>query len=306
MDIGALRPTKEVVGVSPSVARRLLYAAATSSRLELVARSNRWIEQQAYRAASRYVAGRSLSAAIRTVSELVADGLAASLDLFGESVTDSDEVERVVRGYRDAAEAIRDLGWDVYLEIVPSHLGIDVSVDFCRRQAERIVEALPEGARLHISAEESFRTPSTIEMTISLAKAGAPVMQTVQANLRRSVDDADRLTEAGVPVRLVKGAYVEPRDVAHRWGEETEVAYIELAHRLHSGGREFSLGTHDAVIREALLAAFGRSRIEMLLGVREAEARSLVRRGHHVRIYVPYGNDWFRYWLRRAAEAQGV
>ena len=119
-------------------------------------------------------------------------------------------------------------------------------------------------------------------------------------------DDADALAEAGVGVRLVKGAYVEPDDAALSWGEETDLAYVRLAHQLHAAGVPLALATHDPVLRESLLAALGPLNVEMLYGVREDDARELVARGIPVRLYVPYGHNWFRYWLRRIAESQGA
>jgi proline dehydrogenase len=176
----------------------------------------------------------------------------------------------------------------------------------CRGHVEQIVEALPAGGRLEISAEETWRTPHIIELTIGLAQAGAPLVATVQANLRRSTSDADQLIEANVPIRLVKGAYLEDADAAHPWGEQTDIAYIALAHHIHAAGGPLALATHDPVIREALLAALPGATIEMLLGVREEDAIKLLGRGHTVRIYAPYGPNWFRYWMRRVAEAQGA
>jgi proline dehydrogenase len=129
------------------------------------------------------------------------------------------------------------------------------------------------------------------------------VVATVQANLRRSEVDAERLGGGGVPVRLVKGAYLETPDVAHPWGDSTDLAFIRLARALHAAGVELTIGTHDPVIREALLGSLQGIGIEMLLGVRADDARALVRRGHRVRIYVPFGDGWFRYWTRRLAEA---
>jgi proline dehydrogenase len=289
-----------------SIIRRALYALATSDTLEALVRRSTWLEQRAHGAARRYVAGRSLADALATVERLRAGGFATSLDLFGESVTDTEVIERVVQDYLEAAAAVAAFGADVYLEVVPSHLGIDVSPELFRRQTERIIEALPAGSRLEVSAEESWRTDRILAAVLSLAKDGAPVMSTLQANLRRSAHDADRLGAAGVPVRLVKGAYVEPPAVAHSWGEATDVAYVRLAHQLQQAGGEVAIGTHDPVLREALLLALPGLQVEMLLGVRPADAQELVRRGHHVRIYVPYGEAWFRYWLRRLAEARGA
>lgn len=131
-------------------------------------------------------------------------------------------------------------------------------------------------------------------------------MATLQANLRRSPADGGRLTEAGVPTRLVKGAYVEPPSVAHPWGEATDTAFIRLAHSLAGAYAELAIATHDRVICEALLLALPRLKIEMLLGVRPHDAEDPVQRGHHVRLYVPYGRDWFRYSMRRLAESRGA
>nr|WP_281386570.1 proline dehydrogenase family protein [Jiangella mangrovi] len=241
-----------------------------------------------------------------TVRRLVGDGLAVSLDLFGEGAADEEALAATVDGYREAAAALADVGGDVYLEIVPSHLGLDLGLDVCRRHVEQLVEFLPAGSRLEISAEEAERTPHIMDLTIALAEAGAPVLATVQANLRRSPGDVDRLLAAGVPVRLVKGAYLEAADIAHRWGDETGVAFVRLAHRIHAGGTPPLLATHDRVLLEALLEALPGAGVEMLLGVREDDARELAGRGVPVRVYAPYGDSWFRYWMRRVAEAQGA
>jgi proline dehydrogenase len=132
------------------------------------------------------------------------------------------------------------------------------------------------------------------------------VAATVQANLRRSPADADRLAEAGVPIRLVKGAYVESPALAHPWGDATDLAFIDLAYVIHAAGATLSLGTHDPVIREALLPALAGAGLEMLLGVRTEDLRPLAARGVPIRVYVPYGDRWFRYAMRRASESRGA
>lgn len=287
------------------LSRRLLYGLATSSRFESLVRSTGITEDLAYRKAQRYVAGRTLDEALDTVRRLVESGFAVTLDLFGEDTGDESDVARVVDGYREAAAAVSAIGGDVYLEIVPSNLGIDLGVDACRGHVEQLVELLPADARLEVSAEESWRTPRIMDLTIALAQAGAPVMATVQANLRRSPGDVDRLAEARVPIRLVKGAYLEAADVALPWGEHTDIAYARLAHQVRDAGVDLALATHDPVLREALLGALDGATVEMLLGVRQDDAVQLVERGHLVRIYACYGQSWFRYWMRRIAEAQG-
>lgn len=262
-------------------------------------------QARAYRAACRYVAGSSRNDALGAVSRLHGQGLAVTLDSFGEMVAVSREAERAARDYVELAHHLRDLPEDTWLAIDLSHIGLDISTDFCLRQLSRIVEAMPSEHRIQLGAEDSTRTDRTLDVITRLTAEGAPLTATVQANLRRSPADATRLAAAGVPIRLVKGAYVEPPTRAFAWGAETDVAFIRLAHRLGAADAAFSVATHDAVIREALLAAFDGLPVEMLLGVREDDARALVARGVPVRVYVPFGRDWFRYWMRRLAESRG-
>jgi proline dehydrogenase len=290
--------------MAASVRRKIVYALATNDRLETVARAVPPVERRAYQASKRYVAGASLDEAMLTVQRLHRAGFGVSLDRFGEGNRDEATIERVLASYRDAATRLRSMGVDAHLEIVPSHLGLDLGVDRCRRYVDELVNILPPGAKLEVSAEESWRTPTIMELTLALAKDGAPVVATVQANLRRSESDTEHLVAAGVPIRLVKGAYLEAPEVAHRWGDETDLAYVRLAHAAHERGR-LILATHDPILREALLSTMDGLAIEMLLGVREDDAAALVRRGVPVRIYAPYGDQWFRYWMRRVAEAQG-
>jgi proline dehydrogenase len=175
-------------------------------------------------------------------------------------------------------------------------VGQDVSAEFCLRQLERIVDALPAGRGLDVGAEDSGRIDASHQILITLAGRGAPVQATLQANLRRSTQDWPRLVEAGLGIRLVKGAYVEPERVAHRYGPATEEAYRRLARSLRAAGARVTLATHDAALREGLLAELGPMDVEMLLGVRPEDHGPLLARGVTPRLYVPYGRDWFRYW----------
>ena len=127
----------------------------------------------------------------------------------------------------------------------------------------------------------------------------------MQANLVRASADTDALADAGVHVRLVKGAYVEASG-AHRYGEATDVAFLRLGFRLAERGAAWSMATHDGRLREALLLAHGPVPVEQLLGVRPEALDELHDRGVPTRVYVPYGANWFRYWLRRLAESRGA
>ena len=286
--------------------RRLLYALATSDRFESAVRSIPILERTSYRLAKRYVAGLVFEDACRTVERLAQVGLAASIDFFGEQVADAEEAARAVDQYLVIAGRLSELPAETSIALDLSHIGIDVSRDFCRRRLERIVEALPGRGRIDIGAEDSGRTDAVLDVVLQVARAGAPLQMTVQANLRRSADDWPPLVEAGVGIRLVKGAYVEVPAIAYRYGEETDIAFVRLAHLLHDAGAAFALATHDRVLRESLLAAFGAIPVEMLLGVRSDDAADLHDRGVPVRQYVPFGPGWFRYAMRRVAEAQGA
>ena len=143
-------------------------------------------------------------------------------------------------------------------------------------------------------------------MILALAEAGAPIGATLQANLRRSELDLERVAAAGVHVRLVKGAYLEPAHLAYPYGEETDLAYVRLAYRLAEAGLRVALATHDRPLREGLLRALPDAECELLLGVRNEDAEALAHDGRTVRLYVPFGEGWFRYWMRRLAESRGV
>ena len=146
-----------------------------------------------------------------------------------------------------------------------------------------------------------------VDRVLDVARCGLAgrLGATLQANLLDSPADADRLAGAGVHVRLVKGAYVEATGV-HPHGEPTDVAFLRLGFRLTQAGATWSMATHDGRLCEALLLALGPVPVEQLLGVRPAVLDDLRERDVPTRVYVPYGPDWFRYWLRRLAESRGA
>jgi proline dehydrogenase len=289
----------------PPTSRRVLFALATSAGFERAVRRVPMLEARAYRAARRYVAGVSRDDAFEAAALLDRQGMTATLDLFGEAVRDPTEAVRITDEYVELAKLTADLPEGTWLALDLSHLGLDVSADFCRGQLARILEAMPIGRWLQVGAEDSARTDATLDTVIALADESAALTMTLQANLRRSPADARRLAEVEIPIRLVKGAYVEPPSVALPWGEQTDLAFLGLAAQLAEEGATFSIATHDAALREAVLADHGERPIEMLLGVRPDDAAALVDRGLPVRIYVPFGHDWFRYWMRRLAESRG-
>jgi proline dehydrogenase len=227
--------------------RRRLFRLATSGRFERAARATAVGRETAWRLPRRYVAGEAAGEAFETARTLAAGGLAASIDLFGERVTEADEADRVTDAYLDlAARLPAETPAGTWLSLDLSHLAVTVDPRAATRRLQSIADALPEATRLQIGAEEAAHTDAIIGAVIAAERADV-LTATVQANLRRSPRDADRLAEAGIPIRLVKGGYVEPPEEALPYGEPTDLAYLQLAERLR--GTSVSLATHDGVVR---------------------------------------------------------
>lgn len=290
------------------VARSVLFHLATSERWERAVRSTPLGERWAWRGASRYVAGTTTAAAFVLARELASSGVGASIDLFGELVDDPAIAECAVTEYLQLADGLAGLPASTWLAVDLTHLGLDIDERRCAERLAAIAAALPPGRRLQVGAEDHGRADAVLGCVLAAAGRGLQerLGATIQANFRRSAGDAERLVEAGVHVRVVKGAYVEPSSRALPYGEATDVAYLRLAHRLAAAGARFSLATHDGVLREALLASLGPQQVEQLLGVRPEVLDDLVARGVPVRVYVPFGEGWFRYWMRRVAESRGA
>jgi proline dehydrogenase len=283
------------------VARSIAFRLAMSERFESVVGAVPGGRRLAYNRARRYVAGQALDEARDVARRLLDLGLAVSLDAFGELVTDPTSAAEAAGSYAELIEVAASLDGDVWVSVDLSHIGLDVSPDFCRTQLARITERLQPGMRLQVGAEDAARCDAILDIVEEAAGRGAALTCTLQANLRRSMDDVPRVAALGMPVRLVKGAFVEPASVAYAYGPDTDLRYIELHVALRDRGVEVLTATHDTALRELLQPP----QVEMLLGVHERQAVALAQRRTTVRIYAPYGAMWFRYFMRRVAEAQG-
>jgi proline dehydrogenase len=284
-----------------SLRRRALFSLATSPAFEEILRRVPGGTDRAWESARRYVAGPRIEDALAVARSLAAAGLDASVDLFGERVTDDGAARAVAHGYRRlCARLDAEAPAGTWLSLDLSHLAFSASL------LDEVASAVPTGRRLQIGAEEAATADRVLDLVVSAARRKLPVEATVQANLRRSDADAERLAGEGVPIRLVKGAYVEDDGVALPWGQVTDEHYADLAIRLARGGADVALATHDAALRSWLLRRMPSARCELLLGVSPEQAGALRRSGHDVRIYVPYGPDWLRYFMRLRAEAQGA
>jgi proline dehydrogenase len=256
------------------------------------------LRDRAWRSARRYVAGPTVADAVAVSGRLAAVGLGCSVDLFGER-TSAEQASAVAVDYEQLCETLSAAtAPSAWLSIDLSHIAFDGAL------LERIARAVPPGRRLQVGAEEAAQTDRILGLVEGAARQGLPVEATLQANLRRSPRDAERLAAAGISVRLVKGAYVESG--ALPWGPPTDDAYAALAHQLTSAGADVALATHDAPLRARLLGELPNARCELLLGILADDAVALAAAGRDTRVYVPYGPHWLRYFLRRLAESEGA
>jgi proline dehydrogenase len=280
-----------------SVRRRALFQLATSAAFERAVRALPGLEARAWRSARRYVAGTTVQDAIAVARRLAEVGLGSSIDLFGERTPPArapavaDEYERLCAALAESTEPSAWLSLDL------SHIAFDGAL------LERIAGVLPPRRRLQIGAEEAAHAERALELVLG---AGPRVEATLQANLRRAPRDAERLAAAGVPVRLVKGAYIESPADALPWGAPTDAAYAALARQLAAAGADVALATHPAPLRASLLRELPSARCELLLGLCPDDAVALAAAGRDTRVYVPFGGNWLRYFLRRRAESQGA
>ena len=189
-----------------------------------------------------------------------------------------------------------------------AHLALDVDPEGTANRLAAIAALFfPPGRHVQVGAEDRCRADAVLACVLGVAERGLAdrLGAAVQANLLRSPDDVDSLVSANVHIRLVKGG-LRRGSGGSCLGEPTDMAYLRLASRLAEQGASWSMATHDGRLREALLMAFGPVTVEHLLGVRPEVLDDLHARHVGTRVYVPYGGNWFRYWMRRLAESHGA
>ena len=289
------------------VDRVILFRLATSERLERSTKALPGGAAAAWRAASRYVAGRTREEGLRAAAEVLERGHGVSVDLFGEHVHDVAQSAQAGADYLALASALPPAPADAWLSVDLSHLAVQHDPAGAAQSLAAVAAALPPGRRIQVGAEEAEVTDAVLGCVTDVASRGLAdrLGATVQANLLRSPGDVDKLIAAGVHIRLVKGAYLE-RAGALAFGEPTDVAFLRLAHQLAAAGATWSMATHDGRLREAVHLALGPVPVEQLHGVRPEILDDLRALGVPTRVYLPYGPDWFRYWLRRVAESRGA
>jgi proline dehydrogenase len=262
------------------------------------------------RVSRRYIAGPSLGHAIETVRSLNAAGLMATLDVLGENTQSLDQAGAVRQVYLETLQEIDRTGVDSNVSLKPTQFGLKVDREACYRSLRSVVERSGEQARLvRIDMEDSSCTNATLELYRGLRRDFENVGVVLQAMLRRTLRDAEDLARTRANVRLCKGIYLEPKHVAFTDRESVNRNYVQVLERLLEAGCYVGVATHDErLVEEAqrLIQKFGLKReqyeFQMLLGVGEGLRRKLVDQGHRLRVYVPFGEQWYSYSMRRLRE----
>jgi proline dehydrogenase len=234
----------------------------------------------------------------------------ATLDVLGESVTDRATAVQAADEYVAAIERIAREGLDSNVSLKLTQMGIDLGLDVCIDTLGRVLDAgRRNGIFVRIDMESHEYVDRTLDVAQRMRAEGHDVGVVIQSYLRRSAADVERLAAQRVRVRICKGAYAEPAEVAFTDRAEIDASYLALAHRLLDADAYPAIATHDSALIDAVARYAAERRIppdryefQMLYGIRRDLQQRLVARGHRVRIYVPFGTQWYPYFMRRLGE----
>jgi proline dehydrogenase len=262
------------------------------------------------RISRRYIAGDTLDEAVETVRALNHSGCVATIDVLGESTESKADAAATLRDYKKVLDALDKYDLDSGISVKLTGLGLTLNKELCRANLEEIVSYAAEKNRfVRVDMEDSPYTGVTLEMVVDLHERHENVGAVIQAYMRRSLEDVGRLTRSGVSVRLCKGIYDEPRRIAYKDFDTVRENYRLLLEELLKGGSYVGIATHDEFLvwhALRLIHQLGvpkdRYEFQMLLGVDEELRRILVGAGHKLRVYVPFGEDWYEYSSRRLKE----
>ena len=272
----------------------------------------RWVTSHntARRMSRRFVAGEELDQVVAAAHACNADGLKVSLDLLGESVTNVGQAREACETYLKIFDRIAAEELDANVSLKLTQLGLDLDVALCEDLLRSIVEhAAGRGNFVRVDMEGSPYTQRTINLVKRVRAGNAAVGVVVQAYLRRTQTDVDDLLAHQCRLRLCKGAYKEGPDVAFPAKSDVDVNYVALMKKMLPSGIYHGIATHDPKMIEATEKFVAEQKInkaafefQMLYGIRTDLQRELVKRGYNMRVYIPYGRDWFPYFMRRLAE----
>lgn len=259
--------------------------------------------------ALRFVAGEEMPDALRAAKELNERGFSCSLDHLGEGVEDVERAREALGEFLEILDHIRREGLDSHISVKPTDMGLAVDPELCREQMETLIGRAQEcGTFVRIDMEGSEHTQATIALYEGLCSKYENVGVAVQSYLYRTREDIEKLLPLGGKFRLCKGAYNEPPEVAFPAKGKVDENYLELSKLLLESGTYHGLATHDEAMIRAILKHVAEKGIprdsfefQMLYGVRRDLQEELVQ-SHRVRIYVPYGREWYPYLMRRLGE----
>ncbi len=297
---------EQLTGALDAAMRKGILVAADSSAVRRVVRSHGMRF-----GASRFVAGETLDECVVVLRRLNEQGLYANTTLLGEGVLEPGETEAVVRAYREIIDRIADEQLRANVALKLTHLGLDVDEELALRNVRELVEhAAERDGFVRIDMEQSSYVDATLRVYRSLREAGLDRVGTVlQSYLYRTSDDLEALLPLEPNLRLVKGAYLEPHDVAYAHKTEVDDAFGRLMERMLTAAGHTAIATHDDRLIERAIRFTTEKRIErdrfefqMLYGVRPQLQLELAQRGYKVLVATPFGPDWYPYLMRRLGE----
>jgi proline dehydrogenase len=260
--------------------------------------------------ASRYVAGETIADAVRTMRQLNDEGAMTTVDVLGESVRERGRAEDAVAQYLELLETIDREGLDRNISIKPTMLGLNIDEEFCGEKiAEVVARAAQLGAFVRIDMEDHTCTDATLRLYRRMLDAYGNVGAVLQAYMRRTVADVADLLPLTPNIRICKGIYREPRAIAWKDFDTVRANFVYATEKLLAGGAYVGIATHDAYLVWAGMSlvdrlglAPDRYEFQMLLGVDPELRRIILDHGHRLRVYVPFGRDWYPYSIRRLRE----
>jgi proline dehydrogenase len=257
------------------------------------------------RIADLYIAGESLEDALETVRRLNAQAKAGTIDVLGEEIANTDEARAITSAYLDVLRGIEERKLDSNISVKPTALGLGLDDELWRENIETLVRDARERSNfVRIDMEDSSTTDATLRTYRELRESGHDNVGVVlQTRLRRTLDDIAALADLRPNVRICKGIYLEPESIAYTRFDEIRASFVRCLEALRETASYVGVATHDEYLIDAAKRTLHeRYEFQMLLGVRERLGDALVRDGYPLRIYVPFGRQWYEYSLRRLQE----
>ena len=294
-----------------SLMRKVLLAGSTSPWLRSQATRRTFVR----RSVSRFMPGERMEDALAAASQLAPEGITTILTHLGENLTRVEEAEEVTRHYLTLLDRVKESGLDAQISIKPTQLGLDLDRELCRRNLDRLIDrAQATNNFVWIDMESSPYVEPTLALFRAARARGSNVGIALQTYLRRTAADVEALLPLGCAIRLVKGAYLEPAEVAFPSKKDVDENFYALSCRLLSPdarqrGTLLHIGTHDAALVSRLEGFIQQNQVPasayefaMLYGIQRPLQRRLASAGRRLRVLISYGEYWFPWYMRRLAE----